>query len=257
MTLRSIVPTFRPASSPRMPECFIANARPGQDAVVAIHGISRNAAEIATRFAAHPAFADMTIIAPLFTPKPFGKYQQMLARRTNEVASDVALITLLDALSAEHGIPTGQVRMFGFSGGAQMAHRFSMFHPDRVTHLCAASAGWYCLPRTDLAYPYGIGNGSGEPLVGPKFLAIPTTVVVGNRDTRVDASVKQDQLITEHQGRNRLRRARCYVHAINTYAQEHGQAAPARLLTLPGMSHDFSQCVSEGNLIDIAGQALL
>lgn len=257
MTTLATLPAFRAADSVGTPECFLSNVRPQQNVLVAVHGISRNAAEVATRFAAHPAFAATTIIAPLFTPKPFGKYQQLLTRKPGQVASDTALIRLLDALTAEHGIATERVRIFGFSGGAQMAHRFAMFHPARVSHLCIASAGWYCLPRADLAYPYGIGNGGGKAQVGPDFLDIPTTVVVGNRDTRVDDSVRKDPEITEHQGRNRLRRARCFVRAMNDYACQHGRKPNTRLLTLPGVSHNFTSCVNEGGLLDVAAQALL
>jgi pimeloyl-ACP methyl ester carboxylesterase len=257
MTNVAPLPVFRPADHDAMPESFLANVRPDQDVLVVIHGISRNAAEMATRFAGHPAFARTTIIAPLFTPKPFGKYQQMMTRKPGETASDGSLIALLDALAAEQGMATGRVRLFGFSGGAQMAHRFAMFHPTRVSHLCIASAGWYCMPRTDLAYPFGIGNADGAALVGPDFLDIPTTVVVGNRDTRVDDSVRQDPEITENQGRNRLRRARCFVRAMNDHASLHGRMSNVRLLTLPDVSHDFTACANDGGLIDVAAEALL
>jgi pimeloyl-ACP methyl ester carboxylesterase len=207
MNPTATLPRFRPASGAGMPECFIANARPGQEVLVTVHGISRNAAEIAMRFAAHPAFAQTTIVAPLFTKEGFGQYQQLAARGPGQSAADTALIRLLDDLAPELGEGTARFRLFGFSGGAQMAHRFAMFHPARVTRLCVVSAGWYCLPRSDLAWPYGIGDAEGGALVGPEFLDIPTTVIVGNRDTRVDASVRQEALIIEHQGRNRLRRA--------------------------------------------------
>lgn len=250
-------PSFRPPSGEGVPGCFFANARPDQDVVVAIHGISRNAAEMATRFAAHPAFARTTIIAPLFTPKPFGRYQQMRARRRGETPSDKALIALLEAIATDYGIATDKVRLFGFSGGAQMAHRFAMFYPERVTRLCVASAGWYCLPRTDLAYPYGIGGTAGETLVGPQFLDIPTTVIVGNRDVRIDDSVRQDAVIVAHQGKNRLRRAHGFVKAMAAYAHEQGRPTNVRLLTLPDVSHDFTACVSHGGLIDAAAKALV
>ncbi len=256
MTYLASLPVFRPATDKGMPDCYIANVRPGQDVLVAIHGISRNAAEIAARFAAHPDFANVTIIAPLFAAKVFGKYQQMLARRSGETASDVALIALLEALADEHGIKTDRVRMFGFSGGAQMAHRFAMFHPARVTHLCVASAGWYCLPRTDLAYPHGIGGPDGEALVGPQFLDIPTTVIVGKRDTRVDESVRQDPVILEHQGHNRLRRARSFVKSMAAYAQHQSRPAKTRLVTLPDAGHDFTSCVNDGGLIDMTAEAM-
>ncbi|OBV10238.1 hypothetical protein [Erythrobacter dokdonensis] len=251
------LPTYRASTTPDVPECFVANLRPDQPVLVAIHGISRNAAEIAMRFAIHPAFRQVSIIAPLFTRERFGQYQQMRTRKPGQTQSDAALIRLLEEVAEEHGVPVTRFRLFGFSGGAQMAHRFAMFHPERVERLCAVSAGWYSLPRTDLAYPYGIGNGQGDPLVGPDFLDIPTTVIVGNRDTRVDESVRQDPEIVEHQGRNRLRRARCYVSAASAYADSLGRPGRPQILTLHGVSHDFTQCVAEGELLEFVAQNLV
>jgi dienelactone hydrolase len=250
-------PRFRPASHAGMPDCFVANLSPGQPVLVAVHGISRNAAEIAMRFALDPAFAETTIIAPLFTREAFGQYQQLLARKSGQVRADHALLALLDDLAAEHGLAIDRFALFGFSGGAQMAHRFAMFHPGRVKRLCVVSAGWYCMPHTDIAYPLGIGDGKGGAIVGPEFLDIPTAVIVGNRDIRIDASVRQDEIINLRQGRNRLRRARCYTRALRCYAENHGKNSTPTLLTLPGMSHDFHQCVAEGGLLRIAAQALL
>lgn len=257
MNAASRLPRFRPSPRSGVPECFITNARPGQAVLVAIHGISRNAAEIAMRFAAHPALAQTTVIAPLFSKADFGQYQQLGVSKPGQTPADTALIALLDDLAGELGAAPERFGLFGFSGGAQMAHRFAMRHPGRVARLCIVSAGWYCLPRTDLPWPYGIGDDAGAPLVGPGFLDIPTTVIVGNRDTRVDASVRQDALIVEHQGRNRLRRARCYVRAVSDYARSLGKPAAPKLLTLPDMSHDFTQCVNEGDLVEIAAQNLL
>ncbi len=257
MTDTLALPAFRPAAREGLPDCFIANAQAGRPVVVAIHGISRNAAEIAMRFARHPAFAGNTIIAPLFTKERFGQYQQLQARKDNQTRADTALLGLLDELAEQHGFDTARLRLFGFSGGAQMAHRFAMFHPQRVERLCVVSAGWYAMPDPALVWPYGIGDGAGAPLVTSDFLDIPTAVIVGNRDTRVDASVRQDPEILEHQGRNRLRRARCYVRAVEAYAAGLGKPARHRLLTLHGMSHDFTQCVNEGDLVEIVAQNLL
>lgn len=258
VTQRAAPPVFRPSSGPGIPECFIANDRPGQPVLVAIHGISRNAAEIALRFAAHPAFAGVTIIAPLFVREAFGQYQQLEVREEGQTRSDTGLLALMDDLAAQGVIGSAdRFSLFGFSGGAQMAHRFAMLHPAQVARLCIVSAGWYCLPRPDLAWPYGLGDGTGGTLVGPAFLDIPTTVIVGNRDTRVDATVRQEPAITDHQGRNRLRRAHAFVQAMTQRAAAECRPGRTLLLTLPGMSHDFTQCVVEGDLIGIAAKALL
>jgi len=250
------LPSFRPSPAPGVPGYFIANAAPGQRVLIAVHGISRNAAEIAARFAAHPAFARTTIVAPLFDKAGFGQYQQLAPRKPGQTRADIALIALLDRLAANEGLATERIGLFGFSGGAQMAHRFAMFHPARIERLCIVSAGWYAMPDPAISSPYGIGDGAGAALVGPEFLAIPTTVIVGNRDTRVDASVRQDPEICEHQGRNRLRRARCYLRAAAAHAARTGTPCAFTLLTLHGVSHDFAQCVAHGDLIALAAQNL-
>jgi pimeloyl-ACP methyl ester carboxylesterase len=251
------LPTFRASSDAGVPECFIANPRQSRDVLVVVHGINRNAGDIAMRFAIHPAFSRVTIIAPLFTEEKFGQYQELAARSPDQTPADAALLRLLDELAPELSIAIDRFALFGISGGAQMAHRFAMFHPQRVSRLCLASTDWYSLPRADLPYPYGIGGDDGAALIGPDFLDIPTTVIVGNRDTRLDASLRQDDLIVAHQGKNRLRRARCYVRAAHAYADVMGKAGRPRLLALHGMSHDFHQSVLEGDLIATAAQALL
>ncbi len=250
-------PVYRPAPARGLPGCFIANAGACRRVLIAIHGISRNAAEIAARFAAHPAFADTAIVAPLFTRAEFGQYQQLAIRKQGQRRADAALIDLLDALHDSDGLATARVGLFGFSGGAQMAHRFAMLYPERVARMCLASAGWYCMPDPALAWPYGIGDGAGGVIAGPEFLDIPTCVMIGNRDTRVDATVRQDPLILAHQGRNRLRRARCYVRAVNAHAAALGKEGVCSLAILHNIAHDFTQGVTHGGLIDIAARNLI
>lgn len=240
-------PTLRPAPEPGVPGCVIANARPGQSVLVALHGTGLDASEIAARFAAAPAFAQTTIIAPLLAAAEFGPSRPI----------EVRINALLDDLAAQESLPTARIALFGFSGGAQMAQRFAMRHPQRVARLCLVSAGWYAMPDPAIAWPFGIGDGTGEALVGPDFFDIPTTVIVGNRDTRIDPDVPQDAAILEHQGRNRLRRARCYARAAIAYAERLGSPARPQVLALHGVSGDFAQSVAEGDLLALAAQALL
>lgn len=254
---QSIRPALRVATRAGVPDCFIAHAQPDQDVLVALPGGTGSAADIAADFAAHPDFAGMTIIAPVLSEDRFGAYQQLELSASGQTRADAGLIGLLDELAESEGLATRAVRLFGFSDGAQLAHRFAMLHPGRVTALCVVSAEWYCMPRPDLAWPYGIGDGAGAPLVAPDFLDLPTTVIVGNRDTRVDAGVRQDPAILDHQGRNRLRRARCYVRALCAYAEAVGKRGRPQLLALHGVSADFAQSVTGADLITIAARALL
>ena len=248
---------FVPGISTKIPDSFTAIVSPDAPTVVAVHGISRNAAEIATRFASHPQFRDVNIVAPLFERPKFGKYQQLLARRSRETPADEALFALLDTLKLNSAPHNRKFSLFGFSGGAQMAHRMAILYPERVSRLCAVSAGWYLMPDAELAYPYGIGIGCPRPVQPGAFLTVPTTIMIGNRDTGVDASVRQEPVIVTSQGKNRLRRSRTWVKTINDLVAAQGKTPIANLIMLENGTHDFGQCARETPLLDHAATALL
>jgi pimeloyl-ACP methyl ester carboxylesterase len=239
----SALPAFHHAPAPGIPGCFIAHPAGGQSPVLALHGPDGDAAAIAASFAAHPAFAATPIIAPVL----------------GETGEDPvpALIALLDHLAATLTLPTARIGLFGFSSGALIAQRLALHHPARTERLCLVSAEWFIMPDPALVWPYGIGNGEGGALVGPEFLAIPTAVIVGNRDTRIDPMVRQDPEILAHQGRNRLRRARCYVRALKAHAASLDRPVHAECLALHGISPDFARSVTEGDLVALAAQNLI
>lgn len=246
---------FIGASSAQAPDCFISVAGPDAPTLVAIHGISRNAAEMAMRFAAHPAFARVNIVAPLFERRRFGRYQQLLARRGAEVPAHQALFALLAELTEQRGIADGKVMLFGFSGGAQMAHRLAMLHPERVMSLCAAAAGWYLMPDASLPYPYGMGEGWMGDAEIAAFFDVPTTVIVGDRDTRIDDSVRQDAMIVSLQGKNRLRRSQKWTRLMQKHANMLGKSPNINLVTIHNGSHDFGQCARDSGLLDHVADA--
>ena len=240
MTAVLAAPRLRPGGALDVPDCLIADAGPGAPVVLAVPGTAQGSSAMAGSLSAHPAFACVTIIVPLLDPA------------TDHIGAAAALVRLLESLTREHGGMTGPLCLFGFAEGARIAQELAMRAPRRTARLCLASAGWYAMPLDDLPPPYGIGDH-----LGPGFLDISTTVVVGLRDTRVDPGVPQDALILAHQGRNRLRRARCYVRAAAARAEAQGIARRTALVTQHGISSDFAHSVQNGGLIEIAARALL
>ena len=248
MTAVLTQPRLRPGGAADVPNCLIADAPPGAAVVLAIPGTPHEASDMAGSLSAHPAFARTTIIVPLADhASDLGP-----GHSPDHAAAAAALARLLESLAEERGGMTGPLCLFGFGDGARTAQELAMRAPRRTARLCLASAGWFAMPLAELPPPYGIGGD-----VKAAFLDIPATVVVGLRDTRVDAAVPQDALILAHQGRNRLRRARCYVRAAAACADAHGIASRTALVTQHGISPDFAQSVRNGGLIEIAAQALL
>jgi poly(3-hydroxybutyrate) depolymerase len=246
---------FVKASTWTQPDCFVVDRGPGAPLLVTIHGISRNAAEIAARFANDQRFAAFTIVAPLFDKRRFGQYQQLIASR-GRVPSDLALFDLVAALAGEFGFDAERFRLFGFSGGAQMAHRIALLHPKRIVSVCAVAAGWYTMPDRERAYPYGLADELRFGAVSDGFLAVPITVAVGEFDRRIDASVRQSDVINSRQGRNRLARARAWTRAMKELADLNGLQPKTRLVKLRGGAHEFGQCVRDAGLMDVAAIAL-
>src|SRR5690606_11819874 len=110
--------------------------------------------------------------------------------------ADVALLRALEVVSFLSGVRTRQVLLFGYSGGAQFAHRFALLHPHRVDRLCVCAAGWYTWPADhEQSFPIGLGRRrSGGSDLGhlarsnlDRFLRLPVSVAVGERDDRPDA----------------------------------------------------------------------
>ncbi len=230
-----------------MPAAVAAGAEP----LIAVHGILRRAEEQARLFAACAAALGRPVVAPLFSAETFPRYQRAVHRDR----ADLALLGLLDALAAELGLATRRFALFGFSGGAQFAHRFAWLYPHRVTHLSLAAAGWYTFPD-DAPFPYGLGPAAKRRLDFGRhcranlrdFLALPIDVFVGAADNAVDENTRSGPAIDSQQGRNRLSRAERWTMALRLRALSLDIAPRITLRILDGCGHDFRQCVELGGL---------
>jgi len=208
--------------------------RAGAEPLVLVHGISRNAAELILRFAEQAERAGVPLIAPLFRREAYGQYQQAVDARRG-LRSDLALCDILDDAARRFGLATGRIALFGFSGGAQFAHRFSLIHPHRVRACVPASAGWYTLPDADLAWPLGLAGmpgGALDPAVGQ----VPFHLIVGQRDRHDDEALRRDPQIDQLQGADRRARAKAWHRAL----RRAGWSDASSLTVLPRTRHNFT-----------------
>lgn len=244
--------TFIRSDCATIPDFYIRRGSapmPGRTLLL-LHGISRNAAELATRFANAAQWDEWTLIAPIFEKQRFGQFQQMMAS-PGQTPSDHAIIALLERIFDDQGLEPQPVHVFGFSGGAQLAHRFAMLHPHRIAGVFAMAAGWYLMPDETLAYPYGLQNaGLHRTCDLFRALTVPMVVAVGSLDTRCDNVVRQDPIINRKQGRNRYIRARKWHKAIHQTALKLGILHTISLQVIANGTHNFGQCVEETDLLD-------
>ena len=226
----------------------------GAPVLVSVHGISRNAGQHARAFGSQAARLGFVTIAPRFAHADFPGYQRLGHCRSGRASTpDAALEEILDEVKAATGADTSRVFLFGFSGGAQFAHRFALCTPERVRGLVLGSAGWYTFPDTGQPFPRGIG---AAPLTHGldilRLLRIPALVTVGDRDILRDGAFNASRTLDLQQGRNRVERGQRWVDAMREAARRAGVRGRFSFQALHSCGHNFRQCVETGGLVPLA-----
>ena len=219
--------------------------------LVSIHGVSRNAREHLDLLQPYAEHHGVALIVPSFAADSYPDYQRM-GRKGRGPRADLALIRLLNELGRVEGLDTDCVDIFGFSGGAQFAHRFAMAHSRRVRCLVLGAAGWYTMPDHQLSYPHGVADAEGLDGVRLNALAaarLPTLVVVGEHDDCADdEELNRSETVCRSQGLGRLQRAQAWTRAMKVYAADRGESSAVGLQLLSGVGHSFRDAVVEGDL---------
>jgi pimeloyl-ACP methyl ester carboxylesterase len=232
------------------------SAAVGAPLFVGVHGISRNAEELAHRFSEHCESSSVVLVAPYFSQGHSADYQR-LGRTGRGPRADAALHSILEEIAWLTGAETTRFHLFGFSGGAQFAHRYTMAYPHRVTAAVVASAGWYTLPDPRRRFPYGIRATRDLPGVRfdlEEFLRVPITVMVGEQDTST-ADLRSSRRAAR-QGQDRLDRARNWVGCMHAAARACRIEPCVSLEVIPGGSHSFTALMESGRLGDRVFAAL-
>jgi pimeloyl-ACP methyl ester carboxylesterase len=143
-----------------------------------------------------------------------------------DVENSLRLAATLDALAAQTGVSIKpKALLYGFSRGAQFAHRFALFFPERVGRVAALSAGTYTLPeqKIDAAgdgrpapakLPYGVSDmekALGHPIDRAQLKQVQFLVVVGEKDNVAnDVPRAWDPFL----GATRVERARTFSQSM-------------------------------------------
>jgi len=185
------------------------------------------------------------VVAPTL---PYRDYMDPVKLAEDDVLLSQMLAATLDALPSRLGLKLQpSVLVYGFSRGAQLAHRFALFFPERVAAVAAISAGTYTLPIDkgmtstgfqSLPLPYGVADVEkrlNRPLNLEEFKKIPFFVEVGEQDTRASDVPRQfDALV----GTTRVERAKAFNQELQSLGMK------CQLVVVPNAGHEVTSEMS-------------
>lgn len=149
---------------------------------------------------------------------------------------------LFDAVRRRFRVERDSYTIYGHSAGAQFVHRFLLFAPDaRLDAAVSANAGWYTMPTTEAAYPYGLRTEDGAELVSRErirqALERPVILLLGEEDTDPDDRYLRRNAQADAQGLHRFERGHTFFATAERRAQELGAAFNWRVRTVPDVGH--------------------
>jgi pimeloyl-ACP methyl ester carboxylesterase len=224
----------------RLPKsAMVAPTEKPLQVLVALHGMGGSGEQLANHLIAQADRNRWLLVAPTIE---YGDWTDptQIAREDPRLIRWLA--DYIDQLPTELGQPTRpRVLLIGHSRGAQLAHRFALFRPEKVLAVAALAAGTYTLPfeRSSegvlMHFPFGLADLStiaGQPFSRAKLIEdTQFWLGVGTEDNNPNELPRAwDQYI----GTNRVQRARAFQDAL------HQLGARSVLVAFRGERHGFS-----------------
>lgn len=204
-----------------------------------LHGMGGNGTKFAENYIAECDRNGWALVAPTM---PYTRdYKDPKQLMEEDLSLGHTLHALIEGLPKRLGLKLRQhVMIVGFSRGAQLAHRFALFHPELVQSLALISAGSYTMPMANsgdpgktLAFPVGVGDLPkylGAPIDWQDFKKISFWIAVGEKDNRTSDVARA----FDPYGDTRLQRARTYSSALQAMGFD------VQLTVFPNVDHEVT-----------------
>lgn len=163
-----------------VPECHQVRPEQAAPLLVVVHGSARTAESFRDAFIEFAEQEGCVVLAPLF---PIGAVMAEDAdgyklQPPRSYAYDQLLLAMVKEV-AETFHTERDFLLYGFSGGAQFAHRFYYLHPHRLKGLSVHAPGQVCLPAQNLSTE-----------VRQAMRQVPVQLVIGSEDGGIDVTVR-------------------------------------------------------------------
>ncbi|SEG88944.1 alpha/beta hydrolase [Marinobacterium lutimaris] len=161
-----------------VPECYWQDNK-ALPLLVVVHGSARTAESFRDRFIEFAEEQGCVILAPLFPVGAAGdadgyKLQPPLAFRYDKL-----LLQMVSELGEQYRLEPC-FYLFGFSGGAQFAHRFLYLYPSRIKAISIAAPGSVSLPVKDDSLWCSAGDTDSSHI--DKLRRVPVHLIIGEDD---------------------------------------------------------------------------
>ncbi|WP_107966464.1 alpha/beta hydrolase [Sphingomonas oleivorans] len=159
--------------------------------LVVIHGTERGNQAMRDLFVPLADRLGLIVMAPLFPAGIIDPYDRDNYKYVeyNGIRFDHLMLAMLDEIGARYGVPVERISMFGFSGGAHLAHRFLYLHPERLDALSVCSPGSPTLLDETRDWWVGVRDIEqrfGRPLDKAALRKVAVHLAVGDADTDTD-----------------------------------------------------------------------
>jgi predicted esterase len=211
--------------------------------LVCMHGAGRDNVRSRDQFGEFAEYYNCIVLAPLFPARVRGDdnlngYKYLIE---GDIRYDNVLLALLDEVRAFYGIASPRILLFGFSAGAQFAHRFALLHPETIRAVSIGAPGTVTLLGTGRSWwagTAGIESIFGITLNEHDIQGMPVHLVVGDADLetlRITFAPGDRDYVpgANDAGRDRIERARALADSF----RKHG--ASVRFDFLADTGHDM------------------
>ncbi len=215
--------------------------------VIVMHGVNRDADRYRDEWAGLARRYGFIAVCPQFGTADFpgalgyntGYFTTADgAPRPRAQWSFAAIEPLFDDVRARFGTDAARYTIYGHSAGSQFVHRYVLFTPEaRIERAIAANAGWYTMPDTDIAFPYGLGATPIGAAGLAAALGKPLTVLLGTADTdRQDPDLRKTPE-ADAQGFHRFERGQAFHARGQDAAMAAGVPFGWNIQFVPGIAH--------------------
>lgn len=222
-----------------------------------LHGMGGRGAAFSQSLIAETDKNHWLVIAPTI---PYTDYMNPTTLLIEDIRYTGMLADMMTHLPKKLGLKLHKhALVYGFSRGAQLAHRFGIFYPEHVESVAAISAGSFTLPAdrrnnnaadSPLRMPYGISDLElylGHVLNSEDLKKVSFLIEVGENDNAPDDVPRQ---FDPYSGRNRVERARAFQSALLS------DGVSARLLIFPSTGHQLTNDMIKSALLFLRDEEL-